>query len=164
MFGTFLRILVGIILAYLAAAATTILFSFPPTALQSLAPDERSQVFSLIPRAAVHMAIFSMPLALLVMAVGERRRWRDWAYYAVSAIILSLIGFFSIYLQENPQQGWSIASSNYPLIAFLMSGFVGGIAYWFVSGRFAGGPHAPHRNGGTLHPAERALAAQGQRR
>ena len=34
-------------------------------------------------------------------------------------------------------QAWSIAANNYPLIAFLTSGFVGGLVYWLFSGRMA---------------------------
>ncbi|MFM2423222.1 MAG: hypothetical protein RL291_1752, partial [Pseudomonadota bacterium] len=138
--------------------------TFPPSVLHTMTTEQTSEIFSLIPRSAARMAIFSLPLALIIMAVGERRRWRDWAYYAASAIILSLIGFFSIYYNENPQQGWSITSSNYPLITFLTTGFVGGIVYWLFSGRLAGGAFAPNGNGQTMHPAQRAVAAQNGRR
>lgn len=165
MLGTFFRILIGLVFAYLAAAATVILFSYPPGALQAMTPEQTSEIFSFLIRSAARMAIFSLPIALFVLAIGERRRWRDWAYYAASAIILSLLGFFTLYYNESPTQGWSMTSSNYPLIAFLTSGFVGGLVYWLFSGRMAGGPHAPLNTGlvGQGTTQNRPLAAAQRR-
>jgi hypothetical protein len=163
MFGTFLRILIGLVFAYLAAAATKILFAYPPGALQNMTPEQTSAIFSFIPKSATHMAIFSLPMALAVLAIGEWRRWRDWAFYAASAIILSLVGFFALYYNEPATQGWSLTSSNYPLITFLTTGFVGGLVYWLFSGRLAGGPHAPVRNGQPGGHMQRPVQAHGNR-
>ncbi len=43
-------------------------------------------------------------------------------------------------MAEPTGQNWSVVNSNYPLIAFLTTGFVAGVAYWIVAGRHAGRP------------------------
>ena len=53
------------------------------------------------------------------------------------------------------QLGWSILNSNYPLVAFLTTGFVAGLVYWLFSGRLAGhhllSAHGRHGLGGHHH-------------
>jgi hypothetical protein len=93
-----------------------------------------------LPLIALHVAVFGFPFALAAIAYGEYRRRNDWLYYAIAGIVLSMIGFFAFYMNEGPGSTWSIANSNFPLIAFITSGFAAGIAYWLISGRLVGAP------------------------
>lgn len=138
MIGRLFRILSGFILACLAAGLTTVLFAFSPVELQNLPPEIAGDRLALAMPIATHAAIFAAPFALIAIWLGEWRRWRDWAYYAAAAMAIALIGFFAQYSSETEQLGWSILNSNYPLVAFLTTGFVAGLVYWLFSGRMAG--------------------------
>jgi hypothetical protein len=138
MIGRLFRILSGFILACLAAGLTKVLFAYSPSELQSLPPEIAGDRLALAMPIATHAAIFSAPFALIAIWLGEWRRWRDWAYYAAAAMAIALIGFFAQYSSETEQLGWSILNSNYPLVAFLTTGFVAGLTYWLFSGRMAG--------------------------
>lgn len=139
MIGRIFRVLSGFIVACLAAGLTKVLFAYSPAELSALLPEVALERVSLMMPVATHIAIFSAPFALVVTAFGEWQGLRDWSYYGVAAIAIALIGFFAQYQSETATQGWSILNSNYPIIAFLTTGFVGGVAYWLVSGRLAGG-------------------------
>jgi hypothetical protein len=138
MIGRIFRILSAFILACLAAGLTKVLFAFPPGELSNLPPEIAGDRLALALPIATHAAIFAAPFALIAIWLGEWKVWRDWAYYAAAAMAIALIGFFAQYSSETSQVGWSILNSNYPLIAFLTTGFVAGLVYWLFSGRLAG--------------------------
>jgi hypothetical protein len=138
MIGRLFRILSGFILACLAAGLCKVLFAFTPSELSNLPPEIAGDRLSLALPIATHAAIFAAPFALIAIWLGEWRVWRDWAYYAAAAMAIALIGFFAQYSAETEQLGWSILNSNYPLVAFLTTGFVSGLVYWLFSGRMAG--------------------------
>lgn len=139
MIGRLFRVLCGFILACLAAGLTTVLFAYTPAELSGMLPEAASDRLAITLPIATHIAIFSAPFALIAIAISEWQGWRDWAYYAVAAMAIALVGFFAQYHSESATQGWSILNSNYPLITFLTTGFFGGLAYWLFSGRLAGG-------------------------
>jgi hypothetical protein len=140
------RVLSGFLLACLAAGLTKLLFAYTPAELSNLPPEVASDYLALALPLATHTAIFSAPFALVAIAIGEWRRWRDWAYYALTAMAIALIGYFAQYQSETATQGWSIAANNYALVAFLTTGFVGGLVYWLFSGRLAGHHLLAHGN------------------
>ncbi len=147
MVGRIFRVLCGFIIACMAAGLTKVLFAYSPAELSSLLPEVALERISLMLPVATHIAIFSAPFALVVTAFGEWQGLRDWSYYGVAAIAIALIGFFAQYQSETATQGWSILNSNYPIVAFLTTGFVGGVAYWLVAGRLAG--VSQHTSNGT---------------
>ncbi len=149
--GLIFRVLLGYLLACLAAGLTTVLFAWTPSDLAGMQGDLANDKLALAMPVATQIAIFAAPFALLGIGFGEARRWRDWAYYAAAGMAIALLGYIAQYQSEAPSQTWSIAASNYPLIAFLTSGFVGGLVYWLFSGRMAA--MAP---GGTVTPARAA--------
>jgi hypothetical protein len=133
MLGRIFRVLSGFVLACLVAGLTQVLFAFLPT--------EALSDLDLLPRVmpiATHIAIFSAPFALVAIATAEWQQLRDWVFYVFAAMAIALIGFFAQYNSETDGQGWSILESNYPLIAFLVTGLASGFAYWASAGRFAG--------------------------
>lgn len=148
MIGTIIRVLFGFAIACLLAGLTKVLFAWSPAELAGMPGDPMEKLALSFP-VGTHMAIFSAPFALIAIAMAEWRGWRDWAYYAAVGIIIALIGFLAQYQAEMPAQSWSVTSSTYPIIAYLTSGFVGGLVYWMFSGRLVEPAHtstAAHRH------------------
>ena len=135
--GLIFRILLGYLVACFAAGLTTVLFAWTPADLANMQGDLANDKLALALPVATQIALFSAPFALAAIAYGEWRRWRDWAFYSAAGMAIALFGYLAQYQSEGPSPAWSIASSNYPLIAFLTSGFVGGLVYWIFSGRLA---------------------------
>ena len=136
--GLIFRVLLGYLVACLAAGLTTVLFAWTPSDLANMQGDlATNDKLALAMPVATLIALFSAPFALAAIAYGEWRKWRDWAYYSAAGMAIALFGYLAQYQSEAPSQTWSIAASNYPLVAFLTSGFVGGLVYWMFSGRLA---------------------------
>ena len=139
------RVLIGFLIACIAAALTTLLFVVTPVELMGwLSLDdggERFARFALLWLAATTQSvIFSALFALVALVIAEWRGKRDWIYYANSGILIAMLGFLAQWASEPTGQGWSVVNSSYPLVAFLATGFVGGFVYWMCAGRHAGGP------------------------
>jgi hypothetical protein len=145
--GAILRVLSGFILANLAAALTLALFVYTPselaTAASGAAGDPWSGLGAAWLVAFTQNTIFSALPALLAVALGEWRHVREWSYYALAGIVIAMLGFAAQWLSESTGQNWSVVDSNYPFVAFLTTGFVGGFTYWMWSGRLAGAPARP---------------------
>ena len=129
------RVLIGYLAACAAAVASFMVFSGTHTLLADM--DSETAMDHLFHYIAI-IALFGLPFAFAVIAYGERHFRRDWLYYALAGIAIMLFAFFSQHISEDSRQTWHIADSNYPLIAFITSGFLSGLAYWLISGRLAG--------------------------
>jgi hypothetical protein len=147
MFVRVIRVLIGFTLASLAAALTLVLFVYAPADWASLAADltgerlSEAAYFALV--VTPHIAVYAAPPALLGVLFAEARKVAGWSFYAVAGIATAAAGFVVFHLGEAPDQ--TTILQNYALVAFLTSGFVGGLAYWLSSGRYAarrGGPAA----------------------
>ena len=136
--GLIIRVLIGYVIASFVAGLTTVLFAWTPSDLASMQGDIANDKLALAIPAGVIIGLFSCVPALIAIAFGERHRRHDWLYYAIAGIVIALIGFFAQYMSEDARQAWSIAGSNYPLLSFVTSGFLAGLAYWIFAGRFAG--------------------------
>lgn len=140
MLGALLRIIIGFIVASIVAGVATVAFVITPADIATLPADLRLErlgnagVLSLL--AATHSAIFSLPFALIAIAVAEWRSVRSWIYYVVVGIVIALGGFGAEYLAEVGGQPSIV--NDYAARAFLSVGFFGGLAYWLVAGRKAG--------------------------
>lgn len=141
MFKKLLRVLIGFAVACLGAGLAMVLFVFTPAEIAGLPPDVASdrigKGLELATFVAVQAALFAAPFALVAAALGEVLRTRDWTYYALAGLVIAGLGFFAQHSTE--QTGQPTIVNNYALTAFLTAGFVGGMLYWIVSGRFAGG-------------------------
>lgn len=135
--GLIFRVLLGYLIACFAAGLTTVLFAWTPSDLSNMQGELANDKLALALPVATQMALFAAPFALAAIAYGEWRRSRDWVYYVAAGMAIALFGYLAQYQSETPAQTWSIASSNYPVVAFLTSGFVGGLVYWIFSGRLA---------------------------
>lgn len=156
--GLIIRVLVGFIVACAAAGVTTALFVHTPEELANAlsappAPageDPWSQLGFTTLVAATQSAIFSAFFAFITAAIGEWHKVRDWTYYAMAGIVIALLGFAAQWMSEETGQGWSVVNSNYPLIAFLTTGFVAGWTYWACAGRKAGTAWGGEERTGTV--------------
>jgi hypothetical protein len=141
MFGRLLRVLLGFILACLVAGVAMVLFVDTPSEIAGLSPEAAStrlgKVFELASYVGVQAALFSAPFALVVAAIGEWQRNRNWSFYALAGLAIAVLGFLAQHSTE--QAGQPTIVNNYAVVAFMTSGFIGGLVYWLFSGRLAGG-------------------------
>jgi hypothetical protein len=151
--GTLIRVLFGFAFACLIAGAVTAAFVVTPTdiaASTSEAWPERLGYAGLLSLyAATHTAIFAFPFALIAIVLAEWLSVRSWIYYVVVGIVIALGGFAAFSYFE--VEGQPTIVNDYAMRTFLTVGVFGGLAYWLVAGRRAGG-----RRGDRPEPAERA--------
>jgi hypothetical protein len=147
MIGGLFRFLLGFAVACLVAGAATVAFVITPidiaTLPAELRPERLGSAGTLSLLAATHSAIFSLPFALIAAVIAERRCIRSWVYYAIIGILIAFAGFGAEYLNEVGGQPTIV--NTYAARAFLAVGFLGGIAYWLVAGRRAGGRSGEER-------------------
>lgn len=141
MIGAFARIIVGFVAACLAAGFTKVSFIIPPAGLVGASDDAVSGFVTLALLTATHIAVFAAAFALLAVAIGELQSHRSWMFYAAAGIAIALAGFIAL-LNSQPEGDPSIIN-NFALTAFLTAGFVGGLVYWLLAGRFAGSREEP---------------------
>jgi hypothetical protein len=142
MLGFMFRVLVGFVLACLAAGLTLVLFVYTPLELAGLAASVESTRLAeaglLALAAATHTAVFSAPFALFGAVFGEWRRIRNPAYYALVGILIAALGFFAQYWSE--AAGELSILNTYALSAFVLTGLVAGVVYWLCAGPASPGP------------------------
>lgn len=141
------RIIIGFVMACLAAAATLVMFVYTPAELASLPSDMigdrllQAGMFALI--VTPHVVTFAVVPALVGIGFGEARGIGAWLFYGLVGVAIASLGFLTQHFTEAPGQPTILR--NYALFAFLTAGFVGGLVYWLFSGRAARGtgPAAP---------------------
>lgn len=161
-----LRILFGFLLGCLGAGITMVLFVLTPAELAGLPPDVAgdriAKGLELATFVAIQIAIFSAPLALVGICLGEFLRNREWTFYVIAALVVTGVGFLVHRTAESI--GQPTIANNYAFVAFLTAGFVAGITYWLISGRMAGPgdpplkqlPPPPAQTGEPAAPATKA--------
>ena len=156
---TLLRVLFGFIIACLVAGVVTVAFVVTPADIAALPAEAQPErlgnagVLSLL--AATHSAIFALQFALIAIGIAEFSRVRSWIYYVLAGIAIALGGFWAEYLNEVP--GQPSIFNYYALGAFIAVGVLGGVAYWLVAGRRAGG-----KRGDVPPPSTAAPTAESQ--
>lgn len=130
---------IGYAVATLAASAflnvvTLAWFGFTPEETRMVATG--SFVFS-IPFVALFVAYFAFIPAVFAIVIGEVTGKRDWLFYALAGAVVALviIGFSR---GGGGAAFAEVADLNFVLIV-IGSGMCGGIGYWLVAGRSAGG-------------------------
>lgn len=164
MVGRLLRVLIGFLAACLGAGLTMVLFVLTPAEISGLPPDVAAdrvgKAAELAAAVGVHAALFAAPFALVVAAVGEALRNRNWTFYALAGLIIAGLGFLAQHSTEATGQPTIV--NNYALTAYMTAGFVGGLLYWLISGRLAGGRMAePVRATGPMASTSAASATTG---
>lgn len=134
------RVLIGYVLACLAAALTLVLFVYTPAELASLpldmGTDRMAEAVFFAMAIAPLVATFAALPALIGLAFGEGRSISSWTYYTLVWVLIAALGFLAQHFTEAP--GDPTILRNYALTAFLVAGLVAGFAYWLCSGRFVG--------------------------
>lgn len=147
MIASFLRIIFGFVLACLAAAATKVAFVITPTDILALEPNARLEQLAragvLMLAVATQSAIFAAPFAAIVIFFGHRHRLRGWPFYVFTGLIISLLGFATLFVTES--SGIPTIANAYAAAAYTFAGMIGGYVYWVVSGRLAGSKEALSR-------------------
>jgi hypothetical protein len=144
MIGRIIRVFVGFVIACLAAGLTVVLFVYTPLELATdSGTDRAAEAGVLALAAATHSAVFAAPFALVGAAIGEWQRIGSWMYYALVGVVIAAIGFTAQYWTEGTGQASIV--NNYAVTAFLVTGFVSGLVYWLVAGRYVrdDDPEAP---------------------
>lgn len=162
--GRFFRVLIGFAAACLAAAYTKLFFAVTPAELSGLPSDIATERMSLIAdkgwKFAVLFGLFSLPFAIVALAIAEWRSVRSWTYYALVAIGIALVGFIAQW-QSQPENAAFDVARNYAFTAYLTTGFMAGLFYWLFSGRSAGGAAAQYPIGiDTARPERTAIVGE----
>lgn len=136
MIGRIIRVIVGYVLACLAAGLTVVLFVYTPVELMDLDGQRLSETGLMALFAATHSAKFAAPFALIGAVLGEWRRIGSWLYYVLVAIAIAAIGFAAQFWSE--AAGEASIVNRYAATAFVLTGLVAGTVYWLIAGRSAG--------------------------
>lgn len=143
---SFFRILLGYVLAVLAAGVVQVLFAMPPAALLELSGDALAGRLSVLGiyslAAATHTAIFALVFALVAIALAEWQAVRSATYYLMAGLAIALAGFLAQYASENATQPTIV--NTYAMLAYAVAGLSAGLVYWAFAGSRAGGRSAPH--------------------
>lgn len=136
--GKFAHMVLGYLAASLAASAfLNVIFLGAAGLMAADVPADvttGSLVFT-IPFTALFVAYFAFVPAVVVMLLAELLGKRDWLFYALAGGFVGLI--FIGFAYQDGEFGFANRDPLLPL-SIIGSGLVGGIAYWFVTGRFAG--------------------------
>ncbi len=133
--GGLLRVLIGFILACLAAGAVKVLFAVTPAELIDAGTEywQQGGIWALY--TSTMIAVFAFPFAMLSAIFSEWQGIRSFAYHGFIGIAIAVAGFILIATGESPDSP-SIFNS-YAMAAFLTTGLVSGFVYWLFAGRFA---------------------------
>lgn len=135
MIGRVIRVVLGFVLACLAAGLTVVLFVYTPLELTDLQSERLSEVGLMSLFAATHSAVFAAPFALIGAGFGEWQRIGSWLYYVLVAIAIAAIGFMAQFWTE--ATGEASIVNSYAVTAFVLTGLVAGTVYWLFAGRSA---------------------------
>jgi hypothetical protein len=147
------RRLVVILFAYVAAAFAASVLFVPAYLLLDLAigstlrtSNDMLKFMGSAPEIIMFgtsaIALFAFVPAFLAIAVAERLARRNWTFYALAGGLAGVVangvaGIF--FLRWGTQAGRPWTFDPAAVLATLGGGVVGGLAYWLIAGRSAGG-------------------------
>lgn len=135
-----LRVIIGFVVACLAAGLAMVLFVYTPLELaMEHAGDRVAEAGLLALMAATHTAVFAAPFALIAAVFAEWQRIGGWLYYAMVGVAIAAVGFAVQSWTEGGGPGEGSILNSYAVTAFIVTGFIAGIVYWLVAGRAAAG-------------------------
>ena len=141
--GALVRILIGFIFACLAVGLIQVLFAVTPAELAVGGEERIADAGLWVLLTATQVAVFAAPFAFIAVLISEWLRLGSFAFHVIVAMAIAVAGFGLIHATEAAMVA-SIVNS-YAMAAYLTSGFAGGVLYWLLSGRHAGGrrPRSP---------------------
>lgn len=129
MFVALIRFIFGFVTAVIAAGVVQVAFvaggdiiRAPINAVESLG--------LLVLLAATQSAVFSAPFAVLAVLAAAWLPTRSILYFGAVGLLIAAAGFLAQYVGE---AGPTTILNRYALTAYLTSGLLGGLAYWFVA-------------------------------
>lgn len=138
--GRLFIILAGYIAASLAASAFLNLLLIGALDLPAdVLPDAiRGTSIVAVPFVAVFVAWLAFTPALVFIVIAELAGKRDWLFHAVGGALVAAVVTAGYFWTATGPGDWTAGN---PIIALALigAGLVGGIAYWAVAGRAAGG-------------------------
>ena len=137
------RIAFGFTLACLAAAAVKVAFAVGVQDVLTADANRLKGLGRLIAQFATVFGVFSCLFVLLATAIAEWQGIRSVFFYVFVGMVIAATAFAAQYLGEAPSADTVL--NNYGIAAFLVTGFTGGLAYWLISGRYAGGDDGIYR-------------------
>ncbi len=137
MIGRMIRVLFGFLLACAAAGLAMVLFVHTPAEFPEWPADKFTETGLLALAVGTQAAIFAAPFAFIGTVYSEWRGISSATYSIVLGILIALLGFAVQYSGET--SGPETIVNLYAVIAFIVTGFVGGLVYWLISGRAASG-------------------------
>lgn len=104
-------------------------------------------IFVSVPIIALFVSYFAFLPAVIAIGIGEVTTARDWLFYAIAGALVgaAVVALFWLNspsgLDEVPEAlpGDSLIGSPFVLATLVGAGMIGGIAYWAIAGRLAGG-------------------------
>lgn len=123
-----LRIMFGFVAAALVAGLVQVLF-VAGEEIPGLSTARLESLGLLMLLAAAQSAVFAAPLAVPVTVLAARRPIRSLVFFLGVGLVLAAAGFFA----QQADGGGLALLNRYVLAAYLSSGLLGGLAYWFLA-------------------------------
>lgn len=136
MAGRIIRVLFGFLVASLAAGLALVLFVNTPAELPTWSSERYAETGLWALAVATHAGLFAAPFAFIGAFYSEWRGISSATYSVVLGILIAGIGFAAQYAGGGAEGGVNF----YALTAFAVTGFIGGLVYWYCAGRFATRP------------------------
>lgn len=133
--GRIIRVLFGFIVACMAAGLALVLFVHTPAEFPEWPADKFAETGILALAVGTQAVIFAAPFAFIGTVYSEWRGISSATYSVVLGILIALLGFAVQYSGETG--GPDSIVNVYAIVAFVVTGFVGGLVYWLLSGRSA---------------------------
>ena len=144
-----LRLWTGYVVSVVSAAVAFVLLREAGALLAYFPRGRLTDAYYIFVFVSVGMFLTAWPFFLVTCTIGERLRLRNWWYYAgcggLTATALVFWHAQSSPWDEIPAVNRSTTPNLPELFVSAISGGLAGLAYWFVSGRWAGSrPRVPH--------------------
>ena len=143
MIGRIIVILFALCVAMLAAGiALAIGVLAPEWPWLDSDPVERVMFFTVSFFATSFVGAAAFLPALILVVVGEAMRLRSVLYYGFAGAAVGLASYFGSNVELRLESTTDIAPVGHPLELAAAAGIVGGVVYWLIAGRSAGGSRA----------------------
>lgn len=133
MTGRIFRVLFGFVVACIAAGLVLVLFVNTPGEFPDWPSERFSETGLWALAVGTHAGLFSAPFALIGTLYAEWRGISSATYSVILGVLIAMVGFAAQYAGDG--SGGDV--NPYALSAFIVTGIVGGLVYWYVSGRYA---------------------------
>jgi hypothetical protein len=138
------RLWTGYVVSVVSAAVAFVLLREAAALLTYFPRGRLTDAFYILVFVGVGILLTAWPFFLVTCMIGERLRLRNrWYYAGCGALTATALVFW--YAQSSPWDEMPAVDRSTPpnlpqLFVSAISGGLAGLAYWFVSGRWAGSP------------------------